>query len=128
VTEGLKYHEVLPISRDDAEASFASQEDVRIIDALLSLAYHDSDWRWVQNRCLAFRNHRNPSVRRAVALCIFHLARIHQILDEDVVMPVLQTLAEDEEIKAVAGADDVKDLLDEIDSYLGSPRRRWHHA
>jgi hypothetical protein len=59
---------------------------------------------------------------------MLHVARIHGVLDEDLVMPILDRLAKDEAIQAVAGVDDVKDMLKQIDVFLGTPRRRWHHA
>jgi hypothetical protein len=41
------------LSRKQATADLASADSRKRVDALLSLALYDSDWRWIQDQCLA---------------------------------------------------------------------------
>ena len=68
------YHEPSPITREDAEVEFASGVSKRISDALVRVAFYDSDWRWVQDKCLYFIDSRFPDVRRLSITCLGHLA------------------------------------------------------
>jgi hypothetical protein len=40
----MEYHEVLPISRSEAERLLGGGNDAANIDALLRCAFHDTDW------------------------------------------------------------------------------------
>ena len=40
----LTYQEPHPISREEANAAFASHDPGRIADALVNVAFHDADW------------------------------------------------------------------------------------
>jgi len=59
----MKYHEPLPMSRPELEASIESGNQTAITEALLSAAFYDADWRWVQGICLRFLDHADPIVR-----------------------------------------------------------------
>jgi len=82
----MKYHEPLPMSRPELEASIESGNQTAITEALLSAAFYDADWRWVQGICLRFLDHTDPFVRWYAACCISHIARIHEVLDLDLVL------------------------------------------
>jgi hypothetical protein len=43
--EQVKYHEILLMGRPELEALIESGNDSAIIEALLSAAYYDPDWR-----------------------------------------------------------------------------------
>jgi hypothetical protein len=88
----MLYREVSPITRENAERAFASGNRERICDTLISLAYHDPEWRWVQGHCLHFAKNDSWEVRAIAATCLGHLARIHKILDLEFVLPVLRDL------------------------------------
>ena len=79
-----------------------SADAKQIVKALLSAAYYDPDWRWVQARCLYFLTHTDVWVRRNAANCLGLLAMFHNKLDADVVVPALENAAEDPEVKAWA--------------------------
>lgn len=81
--------------------------------ALLSLAFHDPDWRWVQEQCLHYAKHRSVAVRGQAALCLGHLARIHRALDLKVAMPVLRELASKPETRGQAA-----DALSDIEIFI----------
>lgn len=94
----MKYHEPLPMSRPEVEASIESGNQTAITEALLSAAFYDADWRWVQGLCLRFLDHTDPVVRWYAACCISHIARIHAVLDLDLVLPKLFSLKTDADI------------------------------
>jgi hypothetical protein len=111
----MEYHDVLPISRFEAERLLASGNETAIIQALLSSSYHDADWKWVQNRCLQLLDHSELDVRRIAVTCLGHIARIHRTLDVDVVLPRLSTLKTDGSISGW-----VEDTLEDIKIYIPS--------
>lgn len=112
----MRHHEVLPISREDAELALGSGFADRICDALVRLAFHDPDWRTVQNRCLEFVRHEHTDVRGAAITCLGHLARIHGVLDRDRVVPVLSQVLDDPEVGGRA-----QDALDDLAMFLKQP-------
>lgn len=107
------YHKVSPISRKDAKAAFSSGNSDRISDTLVSLAFYDSDWRWVQDKCLHFIDSSFPDVRRLSITCLGHLARIHGKLDMSKVMPVLENLRDDDEVGGI-----VEDTFEDIEIFV----------
>jgi hypothetical protein len=92
---GDTYQDIFPVSRKDAEAALLSDNPDRISNVLVNLAFHDSDWQWVQNRCLDFIKSPFPNVRRVSIVCLGHLARIHGELEMHKVLPVLESLRDD---------------------------------
>jgi hypothetical protein len=109
----MQYREVVKRDRAEIELLLHRTDPTDILDALLSAAYHDPDWRWVQERCLEFLDHNDRSVRGLSATCLGHLARIHKQLDLELVLPRLATLKNDPEI-----GPSVQDALDDIKFYL----------
>src|SRR5215469_10972432 len=74
-----------------------SADAKQIVKALLSAAYYDPDWRWVQTQCLFFLTHGDVWVRCNAANCLGLLAMFHNKLDTEVVVPALEKAAEDPE-------------------------------
>ena len=109
----MKYRDVFPMDRADLERLLESGNERAIIDALLSAAFYEPDWLWVQGTCLRFLDHPAKWVRWNAATCLGHIARIHQKLDVEVVVPKLQALLTDAEI-----ASNVDDALSYIKWYL----------
>lgn len=109
----MEYHEVAPITRERAKAALASQDPATIAHALLSITYHDPDWRWVQEICLRFTEDEDATIRGMAVTCIGHLARIHGVLDEEAVLPVLVRLTKD---AAIGGR--AYDALDDVHIFL----------
>ncbi len=100
--ESRKYEPVEQRTREQVEAMLISADAKQIVRALLSAAYYDPDWRWVQTQCLYFLSHADVGVRRNAANCLGLLAVFHNKLDTQVVVPALQKAAEDPEVKAWA--------------------------
>jgi hypothetical protein len=111
----MRYQNVPPISRNEARAAFRSGSEAAIRAALLSITYHDEDWRWIQEQLLRFARHRNSSIRSLAGLCFGHVARIHRALDLDAVLPVLSELARDPETRGHA-----EDALADIAIFIPS--------
>lgn len=110
----MKYKKPRRIERKKAEAAFQSEDVASICDALVGVAYYDSDWRWVQGHCLRFLRHPNIEIRGLAATCLGHLARIHGKLDLDTVKPALLRLTKDPQVGGRA-----EDALDDIKMHLG---------
>jgi hypothetical protein len=111
--DGAKYHEIFPMSRSELERLIDSGNDSAIIQGLLSAAYYDPDWRWVQNLCLRFLSNPDNGIRSNATMCLGHLARIHGQLDIEIVMPRLRELLSDPSI-----APSAEDALEDIKLFL----------
>jgi len=109
----MYYENVLPIKRHEAKIAFSSKNAINICDALLRITYHDSDWQWVQSYCLYFSKHTDIEVRRLAITCIGHLARIHGLLDLQLVNSLLNELINDPEVHGY-----VQNALDDISIYV----------
>ncbi len=112
-TEQRKYRPAQQRSREQVEAMLRSGQAEQIIDALLSAAYYDPDWKWVQSQCLAALAHADVWVRRNAATCLGLLAVFHQKLDVELVLAALRKAGEDAEVKPW-----VEDSLSDIRHYM----------
>jgi hypothetical protein len=108
----LKYREPHPVSREAAEAAFDSENPEQIAEALVNVAFHDTDWRWAQERCLGFLRDDVAAVRQIAVTCLGHLARIHRRLDLERVLPALDEVSHDPAVQ-------VEDALDDIHMFIG---------
>ncbi len=109
----MRYKAVVERSRPEIEILLRSGDGTEIADALLSAAYYDPDWKWVQGQCIAFSRHEDQNVRWVSAVCFGHLARIHRQLDLEL---ILQRLVEMRSDPLVAAAAD--DALEDIRFFL----------
>lgn len=98
----MEYEPLDPISREDCERALASRDPSVVCRALVSSALHDDDWRWVQEQSRRLARDPRPQVRGCAATSIGHLARLHGLLDLDVIVPLLQELLHDPEIGGLA--------------------------
>ena len=109
----MKYRAVVERDREELEILLRSSNQQDVQDALLSAAYYDPDWRWVQGKCITLSHHPGHQVRQMAATCLGHLARIHRQLDLETVLQRLAELKDDPLAKA-----SVEDALDDIRFYL----------
>jgi hypothetical protein len=107
------YQSVEPINRGDAERIFAGENTDAMVHALLSVTYHDPDWRWAQAQCLRFLDTSNLDLRWIATICLGHIGRIHRVIDWDVVVPRLKSLLDDPELGGIA-----EDALDDIKRFV----------
>ncbi len=104
-------------ARRDSYWEAVSAGDIdRIHEALVDVAFTDSDWRWVQARCLECLEHPSWTVRAIAATCIGHIARIHRAIDLELVKSSLARAAEDPRV-----ADYVTGALDDIVQFVAAP-------
>lgn len=101
------------MSKQAAEKAFASTKVKYICDALVSITFYESDWKWVQNKCLDFLNDENSEIRGLAATCLGHLARIHRKLEKEKVLSALHDQLDD---CAISGQ--IEDALDDINMFL----------
>ncbi len=111
--EGLRYQELAPLSRAEAERRLLSDDPAVVCQALVDVAFYEPDWRWVQEHCLRLADSVDPSLRGIAATCLGHLARIHRTLDMDRALPVLRRLQQDEALHGQAD-----DALDDIRTFI----------
>ena len=102
------------MDRRELEALIESGNDEAIIDALLSAAYYDPDWRWAQGVSLRFLDHATLGVRSNAATCLGHIARIHKKMDLDLVLPKLLAMQGDPAIRPW-----IEEALEDIRFFLG---------
>lgn len=107
------YHDVQPITKDAAQKMFLSNKVENICNALVSIAFYDPDWKWVQDKCLHFFLSNDPNISGLAATCLGHIARIHHKLDKEKVINLLNSRRNDAEIGG-----QIEDALDDIDSFI----------
>lgn len=109
----MQYKAVVERCRSEIEDLLRSSDGTEIADALLSAAYYDSDWKWVQGQCLTLSRHEDKNVRWVAAICFGHLARIHRQLDLELVLQRLVEMRSDPLVAAAAN-----DALEDIRFFL----------
>jgi hypothetical protein len=109
----VKYEAIMERDREEIEILLCSSDKHDIECALLSAAYYDPEWRWVQAQCLTFTRHSDQNVRWVAAICLGHLARIHRQLDLELVLQRLTEMRADPLVKPA-----VDDALDDIRFFL----------
>jgi hypothetical protein len=105
------------MSREEAVTLLSGMDGRQRIDALLSLALYDPDWRWVQDQSLSLLHDRDFDVAATAIIALAHLARLHQQLDLQRVLPALAELKADERL-----AGRVNDALEDIQIYIKEAR------
>jgi hypothetical protein len=107
-----KFSDVPEISREDARRSFSSGEAEQVCNALVSVTFHDQDWRWVQELCLGFLSNSDSQISGLAATCLGHLARIHRSIDREKVLATLRDHLSNVEI-----AGRIEDAIDDIEMF-----------
>jgi len=104
------------IPRQWAARALDSGDPDAIVNALIRLTYHESDWRWVYDQCARFVSHPDANVRRNVAICFEMLARFHEALEIRNAVPLLEKLSNDTDSSVAVEA---QDSIDAINLVLG---------
>ncbi len=91
----MRFENPLRLTREQAAADLGSNDSQKRIDALLSLALYDPDWRWVQDQVVRLFADPDRDVVATAILGLAHLARLHRQLDLDRVLPLLKVLEAD---------------------------------
>jgi hypothetical protein len=100
-----------------------SAKDCReaICETLVRVAMFETDRHWSQSQCLRFAGHKDAFVRGVAATCLDHLARIHKVINEDAVVPIVRQLLQDRDPQTRAIAEDT---ISDFSIYLGWNRRK----
>ena len=108
-----QYHDVNPIDKEAAEKMLSSDTIELVCQTMVSIAFHESDWHWAQDKFLKLLFHKNHNVSGLAATCLGHLARIHNTLEKDRVIRTLKMHLNNSEI-----AGRIEDALDDIKIYV----------
>ncbi|WP_127166757.1 hypothetical protein [Xanthomonas euvesicatoria] len=100
-------------SRKILESSSHECDPAVICKELVSAAFNDQDWKWVQEKCLIFLNDKNSDIRGVAATCLGHIARIHRKIEKDKVIGALRSRLHD---PVISGR--VEDALNDIEMFL----------
>lgn len=103
--KGRQYLEIIPIPRSDAEVILKQGSLDAISLTLVRLAYHEPDWKWVQDVCIALSSHQHKWIRQTCAICFGHLARIHGKIEKEKVLPIMNRLLQDSEAEVKGEAE-----------------------
>jgi hypothetical protein len=109
----MKYEELQPISREEAQEELASGEQDRVCRAIIRLALYDPDPQWTQDRLVDWiEAASDPWSRGVAATGLGHVARLHGQIDRGRVIPLLERLRDDPEIGAK-----IEDALEDIEKF-----------
>lgn len=91
------YESIAPISREAALEALRSADSDRAGSSLLSLALHETDWRWVQDLCIEYADSPHAHVREMAIQSLGHIGRVNAQIDAERVIPFLLSQLEDNE-------------------------------
>ncbi len=102
-----------PMNKALIEKMLSSGNVEEICNALVSIAFYESDWKWAQEKFLDLLDDDNPKISGISATCLGHIARIHRKLDKERVISILRNKIG---ISAISGR--VQDALDDIEIFV----------
>jgi hypothetical protein len=117
----MQYSSVPEISREEYEQMIQSGNSELVASALLSIAYWDKDWQWVEQELLKFVNSPNQQVRYTSILGFGYTARVNSNLNTDLVEPLLRKVAADDPDAMIRGT--AEDALEDIEMFIHRPHR-----
>jgi len=101
-------------SRTLAMNDLRSEDTATVCRALLGMAFCEPDWRWTQDIFLDFLENRDSlDVKRMALTCLGHIARIHQQIEKDKIMPVLEKYRNHPDLNGT-----VSDVFDDFELFL----------
>src|SRR3712207_2923395 len=71
-----------PLGRPEALAALASDDVDEVQNALVAVALHEEDGRWIEEQCWRLANHPDVGVRGTAGLCLGHVGRRFGVVDE----------------------------------------------
>ena len=125
--EVMRYEEAPALSRPELQRQFESGSPEEVAQALVSAAFHEADWGWVQDWCIRLADHTDSNVRRVAIVSLGHIARVHRALDLGRVLPILALKAKEEDLALKAKEEDlegtVEDALSDIHMFIPGCKR-----
>jgi|ERR1041384_1522072 hypothetical protein len=108
----MKYEDIPPIDRADAQRILSAGRADRLATAVLAVALHDDNLDFAQDFCLRASAAPDPLVRANAVLGLGHLARRFGRLDQNKVEPIVASALLDDDPyirgQAEAAADDIQ--------------------
>jgi hypothetical protein len=111
--ETMIYEKAPAVPRQELQRRFESGSPGDVAHALVSAAFHEPDWRWVQTWCIRLADHADSNVQLVAIVALGHLARLHHTLDLESVLPLLSARAKDSALKGT-----VENTLDDIRMFI----------
>jgi alpha-D-ribose 1-methylphosphonate 5-triphosphate diphosphatase PhnM len=109
-----KFESPAPISREQIDKALLSGDVTTAAEALIRMAFWESDWSWAEQKSLSALTDGRKEVRVAALLSIGHLARLHRSLNLETVLPAVKSLLDDPECRGTA-----QDALEDIATFMG---------
>jgi hypothetical protein len=109
----VQYEHPPVFSRDELQRQLKSDSPDQVAHALVSAAFHEADWRWVQDWCIRLTAHADLNVRLVAIISLGHIARIHHCLDLGRVLPLLALKAKESALEGT-----VEDTLSDIRMFI----------
>jgi hypothetical protein len=109
----MTYEQPERLSRDAALSAIHGSVPERRMEAILSLALYESDWKLVQGECLTLLTDDDADIVNTAILGLGHVARLRRNLDLDLVVPALESLQGDARYAGRVG-----DALDDIAAFV----------
>lgn len=109
----MEYEEPQPVDRAALAEAIQAKDGTAVCHALIGLVYSDSDWRWLQKRCLTLLDCIDSDVRGLAVTSLGHIARIHGHLDREIVEGRLREISKDPVVGGRA-----LDALSDIEMFL----------
>ncbi len=101
-------------SKEELEVMLRSEDAAVATDALLYLCFNIEDPEWIQMKCVqAIQDHQDDDIRALALTCIGHVARMHKVIDETLVIPLLF-----EKLKHKTLSGRAQDALDDIEIFI----------
>jgi hypothetical protein len=79
---------------------------------MVSVAFFEQDWKWAQEKFLAFLDNKDPRISGLAATCLGHIARIQRKIDKTVIEELKKHLSN----KQISGR--VEDALSDIQMFV----------
>ena len=111
----MKYESIRKMRRSEALTELRSGALDRVSTALVSIALHEPDRKWVEDQIASHLLSPDPWVRGLAAVCAGHVARIHRALDTARLAPLIERLLDDADTRGRA-----EDALDDIEMFIGA--------
>ncbi|NDZ79099.1 hypothetical protein G3I19_11340 [Streptomyces sp. SID10853] len=107
----MQYQAPRSITAEEAAQTFQAGQPYEISEALVAAALHVADRVWVEQWLVHFAGHPDPDVRRAAALALGHLARLHKKVSPQAISAV-RNLLEDRQLGGAA-----TDALEDVEIF-----------
>lgn len=110
----MEYEQIVPVSKEEAEALLRTLEDEDLAKVLVAISNLD-DVEYIESKYLLFINHPNDICSGAAILGLAHMARIHGLLNVQLVIGKLKELAKNRP----SLQERVKETLSDISIFIG---------